>query len=74
MKNQVKKGIVLAILAAALYAISSPLSKLLLDYMPPTVMAGFLYIGAGLGMGIIARCMPFLTWFFIICFALACFR
>lgn len=54
MKNQVKKGILLAILAAALYAISSPLSKLLLDYMPPTVMAGFLYIGAGLGMGIIA--------------------
>ena len=54
MKNQVKKGMLLAILAAALYAISSPLSKLLLDYMPPTVMAGFLYIGAGLGMGIIA--------------------
>ena len=54
MKNRAKKGILLAILAAALYAISSPLSKLLLDYMPPTIMAGFLYIGAGLGMGIIA--------------------
>ena len=44
----------MAILAAALYAINSPLSKLLLDYMPSTLMAGFLYIGAGLGMGIIA--------------------
>ena len=47
-------GILLAILAAALYAINSPFSKLLLDYMPSTLMAGFLYIGAGLGMGVIA--------------------
>lgn len=48
-----KKGIFLAILAAALYAINSPLSKILLDYMPPTLMAGLLYIGAGVGMGVI---------------------
>lgn len=48
------RGILLAILAAALYAISSPLSKLLLDYLPPTLMAGFLYLGAGVGMGVIA--------------------
>ena len=47
-------GILLAILAAALYAINSPFSKLLLDYMPSTLMAGFLYIGAGVGMGVIA--------------------
>ena len=37
-----------------MYALNSPLSKILLDYMPSTLMAGFLYIGAGLGMGIIA--------------------
>ena len=54
MSQSVKKGIGLAILAAALYAVNSPLSKLLLDYMPATLMAGFLYIGAGLGMGVIA--------------------
>ena len=41
-------------MAAALYALNSPFSKLLLDFMPPTLMAGFLYLGAGLGMGIIA--------------------
>ena len=52
--RSVKTGIFLAVLAAALYAINSPLSKILLDYMPSTLMAGFLYIGAGLGMGIIA--------------------
>ena len=47
-------GILIAILAAALYAINSPFSKLLLDFMPSTLMAGFLYVGAGLGMGVIA--------------------
>ena len=54
MKKTTTTGILLAILAAALYAINSPFSKLLLDYMPSTLMAGFLYIGAGLGMGVIA--------------------
>lgn len=44
--NSAKYGIMLALLAAALYAINSPLSKILLD-LPPTLMAGFLYIGAG---------------------------
>ena len=54
MKKSVKTGIFLAVLAAALYAVNSPFSKLLLSYMPPTLMAGFLYLGAGLGMGVIA--------------------
>lgn len=49
-KNPVKSGICLALFAAALYAINSPLSKLLLDYLPPTLMAGFLYVGAGVCM------------------------
>lgn len=54
MKRSNIRGILLALLAAALYAVNSPFSKLLLDYMPSTLMAGFLYIGAGLGMGVIA--------------------
>lgn len=54
MNKSSKTGICLAILAATLYAINSPLSKILLNYMPSTIMAGLLYIGAGLGMGIIA--------------------
>lgn len=54
MNKGAKTGILLAVLAAALYAINSPLSKILLEYMPSTLMAGFLYVGAGLGMGIIA--------------------
>ena len=54
MKNTARHGIGLAILAAALYAINSPFSKLLLDYVPSTLMAGLLYIGAGMGMLLIA--------------------
>lgn len=39
-----------AIVAAALYAINVPLSKMLLDKIEPTMMAAFLYLGAGLGL------------------------
>ena len=39
-----------AILAAALYAINIPLSKLLLQHVAPTMMAAFLYLGAGVGL------------------------
>lgn len=41
-----------AILAAALYAINVPLSKLLLNEVGSTMMAAFLYLGAGLGLGL----------------------
>ena len=50
MKPDIRHGIFLAMLAAGLYALNSPFSKLLLRFMPSTLMAGFLYIGAGLGM------------------------
>ena len=39
-----------AVLAAALYAINIPLSKLLLNHIKPTMMAAFLYLGAGIGL------------------------
>lgn len=39
-----------AIVAASLYAINVPFSKMLLEYVKPTMMAAFLYLGAGLGM------------------------
>lgn len=47
------KTILWAILAAALYAISSPISKIFLNEIPPTMMAGLLYLGAGIGMSIV---------------------
>ena len=54
MKASHRTGIFLAILAAALYAISTPFSKLLLVSIPSTMLAGLLYLGAGLGMAVIA--------------------
>jgi drug/metabolite transporter (DMT)-like permease len=43
-------AIFFAILAAALFGIGSPVSKLLLEEIPPTLMAALLYLGAGFGM------------------------
>ncbi len=39
-----------AILAAALYAINVPLSKILLQKAGAAMMAAFLYLGAGIGL------------------------
>lgn len=50
IKRTEKTAVLLAILAASLYAISSPVSKLLLENVPPTMMAALLYLGAGLGL------------------------
>jgi drug/metabolite transporter (DMT)-like permease len=43
-------AILSAILAAALYALNAPASKLLLQSVPPSMMGALLYLGAGLGM------------------------
>ena len=50
MMAEKPKAILLAITAAALYALSTPFSKLLMTQIPPSFMAGLLYLGAGLGM------------------------
>ena len=42
MKKSQHAAILTAILAAALYALNSPLSKLLLERVPPTMMAALL--------------------------------
>ncbi|MDE6874578.1 MAG: DMT family transporter [Lachnospiraceae bacterium] len=44
------KPILFAVLAAALYALNSPFSKILLTGLSPTMLAALLYLGAGLGM------------------------
>ncbi len=48
--NTKKTATIYAILAAALYAINVPLSKLLMQNAEPTMMAAFLYLGAGSGL------------------------
>lgn len=51
--NGKKKAIAYALLAAVFYAVNTPCSKLLLQYVPATFMAGFLYLGAGTGIGMV---------------------
>ncbi|MBR3811248.1 MAG: DMT family transporter [Agathobacter sp.] len=48
--NKKTTATVFAILAAALYAINIPFSKVLIEYVDSTMMAGLLYFGAGVGM------------------------
>ena len=47
IKHKKYTATLFAILAAALYAINIPISKLLLRNVDATMMAGFLYLGAG---------------------------
>lgn len=48
----------MALLAALLYAISTPFSKVLLEHIQPTMLASMLYFGAGIGIGILWMCTP----------------
>ena len=52
MQAETVISIVYALAAALFYALNAPFSKLLLERVPPTCMAAFLYLGAGLGVGI----------------------
>lgn len=54
MKKKQLQAIIYAVLAAVFYAVSTPVSKLLLQYVSPTMMAAFLYLGAGIGIGLIS--------------------
>ena len=45
-----KRGTACALLAAVLYAVNAPFSKLLLQQISPAVLAALLYLGAGLGV------------------------
>ena len=47
------KAALFALSAAAFYALNVPFSKRLLQEVPPTLMASFLYFGAGAGVGIL---------------------
>jgi drug/metabolite transporter (DMT)-like permease len=49
----VKRGVVYALLAAALFGASTPIAKILLGEEAPVLLAGLLYMGSGLGLGLI---------------------
>lgn len=53
-KSVQKSAVFFAVLAAILYSINSPASKLLLNEVPATMMAALLYLGAGIGVFIVS--------------------
>ena len=58
MAGTVAKAVVFAVLAAVFYAISSPVSKVLLEDVSPYLMAALLYLGAGFGMAVVRSASP----------------
>ena len=48
-----RRAIVLALAAAALFGLSAPAGKLLLARIDPWLLAGLLYAGSGLGLGLV---------------------
>src|SRR6202040_2889571 len=46
-------GILFALLSALLFGASTPLAKLLLGTVDPWMLAGLLYLGSGLGLGVL---------------------
>lgn len=53
LRNPKTIPVLFAILSAVLCSISTPFSKSVMGMIDPSFLAGFLYTGAGLGMGII---------------------
>lgn len=58
MGIQATRAVMYAILAAVFYAVSSPLSKVLLEDVSPYLMASLLYLGAGFGMMAVRSASP----------------
>ncbi len=58
MMGKAAKAVVFAVLAAVFYAVSSPLSKVLLEDVSPYLMAALLYLGAGIGMTAVRAASP----------------
>jgi len=54
MRMKKTRAILYAILAAAFYAVNIPVSKLLLNRVGAMTMAALLYLGAGIGIGIVS--------------------
>ena len=54
MEQNKLKAIMFAFLAAVFYAINVPISKVILQHVGPTTMAALLYLGAGIGIGMMS--------------------
>jgi drug/metabolite transporter (DMT)-like permease len=53
LRGLIPAGVGAAVLAAALFGVSTPLAKLLLGHTSPVLLAGLLYLGSGIGLTLI---------------------
>lgn len=60
-RPEAPRGAALGLLAAALFGVSAPLSKRLLGDVSPQVLAGLLYLGAGLALSLYRLVRPATT-------------
>lgn len=60
-KGEASRGAALGLLAAALFGVSAPLAKRLLGDVTPQVLAGLLYLGAGLALTVYRVVRPATT-------------
>src|SRR6185295_14202561 len=56
-----RHAVILALLSAALFGISTPAAKALLGQISPTILAGLFYCGAGIGIAILRRARAYTT-------------
>jgi drug/metabolite transporter (DMT)-like permease len=56
-----RRAVLLALLSAALFGVSTPAAKLLLGTIDPAILAGLLYCGAGLGIAAVRRAGLFVS-------------
>ncbi len=57
-----RMAVFFALLAAALYAVNVPFSKLLMGSVSPAMLAGLLYMGAGVGVGCVTLAKKAMKW------------
>ena len=50
-----RHAVILALISAALFGVSTPAAKALLGSIHPIILAGLLYCGAGVGVAILRR-------------------
>ena len=53
-----RRAILYALASAALFGLSTPAAKVLLGTIHPAILAGLLYSGAGIGVGVLRRVRP----------------
>lgn len=56
-----RHAILYALIAALLFGVSTPVAKVLMGTVSPVLLAGLLYLGAGLGIGIVRRARSVLS-------------